>query len=379
MNHRIISSDSHVVEPPYLWTERMNRKKWGDRIPRLVDEGPHDQWLCDGEGVGVLGGVSQAGKRYSDPESITLDGRFGDVPPGGYDPHAHVKDLDVDGIDLDILYPSIALNMFSIPDPFLIREVFKSYNDWLSDFCSYYPDKLKAIGMIMLDEDIHTGISEIKRCQKLGMVGIMVPTFPRQGESYDNVMYEPLWATAEDLDIPVSLHTGTNRPGAQIMRKGRKVVETGSDRINNDFWPRMSISQIILSGVFERFPNLNIVNVEHDLAWIPYFIQRMDTTYRERPTQCPYRFKNSALPSDFMEKNVFHSFQDDGLGVRDRHLIGMSQLLWASDYPHAESTFPESQRILSEILADVPETEKAMIVGSNCASLYGLDKKALLN
>ena len=89
----------------------------------------------------------------------------------------------------------------------------------------------------------------------------MVPTFPRQGESYDNPMYDPLWATAEELDIPVSLHTGTNRPGAQIMRKGRKVVETGADRINNDYWPRMSISQIILAGVFERFPSLNIVNV----------------------------------------------------------------------------------------------------------------------
>jgi predicted TIM-barrel fold metal-dependent hydrolase len=115
-----------------------------------------------------------------------------------------------------------------------------------------------------------------------------------------------------------------------------------------------------------------IVNVEHDLAWIPYYMARMDVTYIERPTQATYRFKNGMLPSDFMKRNIYHSFQEDGHGVRDRHLIGVDKLIWASDYPHAESTFPRSQEVLDQILEGVPEKEKAMIAGENCARLYKL-------
>ncbi|MBM3924638.1 MAG: hypothetical protein FJ320_01410 [SAR202 cluster bacterium] len=369
----IVSSDSHVVEPPTLWTDRMDKKKWGTRIPRLERGDPFDKWYCDNIGVGVLGGISQFGKRYSQPESITLEGSFADVPQGGYVPKAHVEDLDVDGVWADVLYPSIGLNVYALPDQVLLRDVNRAYNDWLIDFCNAYPDRLKGIAMLILDEDIEGAIGEMTRCARAGMCGVMIPVMPRPHEGYNLPLYEPFWAAAHDLGMPISLHTGTNRPGSTTMRSlDGKISQTGVDRSNTDYWARMSMGHIIFSGVLERYPNLKIVNVEHDLAWIPYYMQRMDVTYIERPPQAPYRFKNGMVPSDFMKRQVYHSFQDDGLGVQMRQLIGLDKLVWASDYPHAESTFPRSQAVLDEILAGVPENEIKMIVADNCIDLYDL-------
>ena len=223
----IISSDSHVVEPPDLWQGRMSAD-YGDRVPHLVEGDPYDQWYCDHQGVGVLGGISQAGKRYSNPEDITLEGSFADVPPGGYNPHAHVQDLDVDGVYADVLYPSIGLNLYALPDPALLRDVFSAYNDWLAEFCNTYPKRLKGIAMILLDDDMDAGISELKRSAALGLCGAMIPVYPRSHETYDKPLYEPFWAAAHDLNIPLSLHTGTNLARFDCHADGGRGYPNGS-------------------------------------------------------------------------------------------------------------------------------------------------------
>jgi len=368
-NRVVISSDSHVVEPPNLWLERMD-PKYGDRIPHLVKGVPYDQWYCDGLGVGAIGIFSMAGLRFENPGDITSDGSYADVPAGGYDPHAHVADLDVDKVKADVIYPSIGLNMYAGPDGSFIRQVFSAYNDWLSEFCQTYPDRLKGIAMILLDDEIDKGIDELIRAHSMGMCGAMISVYPRVGETYDHPDYDSFWKQAENLQMPISLHNGTKRSSNDLTQTSEKVQFTGAEFVNRDHWVRMSISQIVLSGVFERYPNLNIVNVEHELAWIPYFLRRLDVAYLERSSQTSLRFKNAVLPSDVMRSNVYHSFQDDELGIRDRHDIGVDKLLWASDYPHAESTFPRSQAILEEILEGVPEDEKNMIVAANTAKLY---------
>mgnify|MGYP001969824153 CR=1 FL=1 len=362
----VLSSDSHVVEPPHLWTERMD-PMFGERIPHMVHEEPFDQFYCDFHPVGAIGGSSQAGKRFSKPEEVILAGAFADVPPGGYDPGAHLQDLDIDGVYADVLYPSIGLSLFFQPNTQFLRPVFSAYNDWLSHFCSTDPNRLKGIGMIVIDDDVESGINELKRCAEIGLCGAMISVSPRQGETYDQPIYDPFWATAQDLDIPLSLHVSTNRPGGS--RTG--VTTNGTDRSNIDYWVRMSLGHIIFSGVLDRFPRLKIVNVEHGLSWIPYYTQRMDDNYTDFHAFTPYRFKGSTLPSDFMRTNVFHSFQDDHLGIILRDYIGVDNILWASDYPHAESTFPKSQEILDKILEGVPENEVSKIVAENCAKLYG--------
>jgi hypothetical protein len=112
--------------------------------------------------------------------------------------------------------------------------------------------------------------------------------------------------------------------------------------------------------------------MEHELSWLPFFMHRMDVTYIERPIQATYRYKENMTPSDYMRRNVWHSFQEDGPGIRLRDVIGVTQIMWGNDYPHAESTFPRSREVLSEILAGVPEDEQALIVSGNARRLYKL-------
>ena len=141
---------------------------------------------------------------------------------------------------------------------------------------------------------------------------------------------------------------------------------------NTDGRVRASIVDIIFSGVFERYPRLKVGAIEFEVAWAPYFMRRMDNTYEERPSGLKgYRFKEGSLPSDFFRSNVFISFQEDDLGIQLRHYVGVDNLLWASDYPHAESTFPKSREIVDKILAGIPEDEQRKIAGENAAKLYG--------
>ena len=132
---------------------------------------------------------------------------------------------------------------------------------------------------------------------------------------------------------------------------------------------------MIFGGVFERYPKLQVGSVEMELSWVPHFLDRIDYNYtqREQEFSREYRFKGAALPSDFFHQNVFLGFQEDALGIRDRHIIGVDQLLWGGDYPHIESTFPRSRQIIEEILADCTEDEKTKIAAGNSARVYGLD------
>ena len=141
--------------------------------------------------------------------------------------------------------------------------------------------------------------------------------------------------------------------------------------MNDDHWVRMSLSHMILSGVFERYPDLKVVAVEHGAGWVPYFMQSLDANYTQTPF-IPYRFKGGVLPSEFLRRNVYYSFQEDPLAISMRHVIGVDNLMWGSDYPHAESTFPRSREILDQMLEKVSEDEKAKIEGGNCARVFNI-------
>jgi hypothetical protein len=130
---------------------------------------------------------------------------------------------------------------------------------------------------------------------------------------------------------------------------------------------------LIFSGVFERHPRLTLAIVEFELAWAPHLLSMMDHTYRERHGEAIYRFKGGMLPSDFFHRNVVLSFQEDAIGIRLRDVIGVDNMMWGSDYPHSESTFPQSRKILTEILAGVTDDEQAKIAGANTARVYNFD------
>jgi predicted TIM-barrel fold metal-dependent hydrolase len=254
--------------------------------------------------------------------------------------------------------------------------IFRTYNDWLAEFCSTDPERLKGIAMINLD-DVQEGIQELERTARRGLVGAMISEYPPEERRYDRAEYEPFWAAAQALAMPLSLHTATRRQGIN-SGMAQRTIRDASRRATKAFLPATSLCDMLFSGVFERYPRLKVGVVEFELSWVPYLLSSMDYTYRERHEEATYRFKDGLLPSDLFHRQVFLSFQEDAVGIRLRDIIGVDNMMWGSDYPHSESTFPRSRQVLDEILAQVPQDERARIVGHNAARLYNFDVERLV-
>ncbi len=371
ITHTILSSDSHVVEPPDLWENRLE-PHLRHRAPRVVQEEDGDWWIVDGHRTNSFQGGAQAGQRFENHEALKHAARFAAVRPGAYLPEAHIQDNEADGVYGSVMYPTEGLSLFHVPDSTFLTAVFRVYNDWIADFCSTYPKRLKGIAMINVD-DVPAAIDELERTRKRGLAGAMISVYPAEERSYDHPEYEPFWAAAQDLEMPLSLHIATNRPSPGAPLEGNRNTRPAL-LANTDHWVRVSLAHMIFTGVFERYPRLQVGTVEHELSWVPHFLERIDYTYTQRAHRPGwYRFKDHVLPSDFFHSNVFLSFQEDALGIKERALIGVDNLLWASDYPHTESTFPRSQHILERILEDVPNEERYKITCSNVARLYHFD------
>src|SRR5690349_20245175 len=367
----ILSSDSHVFEPPDLWMKRIDRA-FRDRAPRIQRIDGADRIVIEADQIlSGIGLISNAGARFDAPETISGDGRFEDVPRGGYDPEQHLADMRLDGVAGEVLYPSQGLFYFRVADTPLMSAIFRAYNDWLADFCATDRARLKGIAMINLD-DVQDAIGELERAARLGLCGAMITEYPAEDRRYDQPEYEKFWAAAAALEMPLSLHTATRRQG-KIRGAGPGTLRDASSRATKAFYPALSMCDMIFSGVFERHPRLMLAIVEFELSWAPYLLSTMDYTYRERHAEAIYRFKDGMLPSDFFHRNVVLSFQEDAVGIRLRDVIGVDNMMWGSDYPHSESTFPQSRKILAEILAGVPAEEQAKIAGGNTARVYNFD------
>jgi predicted TIM-barrel fold metal-dependent hydrolase len=372
----MISSDSHIVEPPDLWEGRIDTS-FGDRAPRVVSEADGDWWYIDNLKTMSFVGI-QAGDRFVKPaDELRTSADFSDVRPAAYDPAQYLAENETDGVWGSVIYPSQGLVIFSVPATDIVTAMMRAYNDWIAEFCSYDTSRLKGIGMINVD-DPADGARELARCREIGLHGALVTVAPPPWLPFRDPAYDVLWAAAQDLDMPLSMHTATDRAdpkvGKDSFRLDVKHVPP-SVFINKDMQIRVALGDMILSGVFERFPGLRIGTIEHELSWIPFFLDQMDYTYTDRPPRGEwYRFKEQGmLPSDYYRRQVFASFQEDAVGIRVRDVIGLETLMWGSDYPHTESTFPRSQEIVSDILGDIAPDDVLRIVSGNAASLYHFD------
>jgi predicted TIM-barrel fold metal-dependent hydrolase len=323
--------------------------------------------------MGSFAGGTQAGVRFDAPRSLRYASRFEDVRPGAYDPAAHLAENLDDGVVGSVLYPTAGLNFYMVPDPGLFAAICRAYNDWLADFCSYDTARLKGMAMISLD-DRHAGIEEMARCRDAGLAGAMISVFPgRDEDSYTDASYDDVWTAAEELALPLVLHVGTNRVGLFSATGLRSLP--ASTLATQDYWVRTALGDMVFSGVFERHPSLRVGSVEFELAWAPFFVELLDYTYTQRPDRPGWhRYADpDARPSDFFRRNVFLSFQEDRRGLADRELLGVSNLLWGSDYPHVESTFPRSAAILDELFdaAECSAEERRLISFDNTAALFG--------
>ena len=222
--------------------------------------------------------------------------------------------------------------------------------------------------MVNLD-DVQDSMAQLERAKAMGLRGAMITVYPPEERPYGDPVYEPFWAKAEELRMPLSLHLGTERPMSTLLQpEGSPAASTF--RVE---WTERSLARMLFAGVFERCPELKVAVVEQELGWAAFFIDAMDRAYKHRVWPAGYhRYRGDALPSDFFRNNVFIAFQDDRLGIELRSHIGVDNIMWGNDYPHADGTFPHTREVLQGLFKDVPEAERAKIAGENAAGVYGI-------
>jgi predicted TIM-barrel fold metal-dependent hydrolase len=370
----LMSADNHIVEPPDLWTKNIE-SKFKDRAPRLIVGDEFDWWCVEGgQSLGSIGNTTNAGARFRTdrPDEIPAEGRWESVLPGAYDPNEAIKDMDIDGVYGGAIFPTMCVGgMWRMDDPVLFSAICRTYNDWIADFCHSYPDRLKGVAMINLD-DVAEGVKELRRAHDLGLTSSFITIYPKHGRQYHRDEYEPFWRASEEMGMPICLHSGTNRDflPMNLYDPADENEPLGVIYATNDYWVRRSVTSMILSGVFERYPELKVVSVENEAGWAAQWLYKMDLLQRDRGMMWP-RFKNDMTPSDFFHRNVFVTFQEDYVAVSGREHIGLGNLLWGSDYPHTEGTWPDSRRIIGEVFAGTTQEELRIMTHDNTAKVFG--------
>jgi predicted TIM-barrel fold metal-dependent hydrolase len=376
------------VEPPDLFTSRMSAE-FREYAPRLEFVDGVEMWIAD-EKPGLPAFVaSRAGDRFEPVETrprrampSTYAGAtfVEDVRPGGYEPEIWIKDNYTDGVYGGVVFASLTMIFYRmVARTDVLNDVLRAYNDWVLEFCSHDLDRIKPVTMVSLD-DIDWAIAEMERTRQLGSVGAIIPV--RDLHTYDSERYERFWSAAEDLDMPLNMHVATERINEpfHFTHGGRQPHIQGqytpTSMLNTpDLAMRTSLGEMTMSGVFARHPKLKLVSVEHEASWLPYFMERMDWHYQYnlRTSDHGYRYPDAALPSDYIRQNVMMSFTEDTPLMRVRDIIGVDRLMWGSDYPHAESTFPRSDALLAAAFTDVPVEEQTLMVRDNCAQFFGFN------
>lgn len=383
-----ISSDSHVIEPPDLWSERLPRelRVRGPQVQTLPNG--TDWWIVDGAAIFPTAAKrKEASPAASNPQAprrmrniLNLERGKAHGHPGGYDPAKKIEAMDQDGVFGEVVFPSLGIPIWRLPDSALLSAICAAYNDWVAEFVGEFPTRLRGVAMINTD-DPDVAVKELTRAAGMGLVGAMITCYPGAEKSFDRSIYEQFWAAAADLQMPLAFHLGTNREVAKLglttsdtSLSPFNTVQAPSDYTSGPFWVQLSFSQMLFAGVFERHPGLKVVSLEQEAAWAATFVKLMDYTYTERSYRSDwYRFKSSALPSDFFHQSCFISFQEDALGIRLRDIIGIDNLMWGSDFPHPEGTWPDSQTLLDRNLQGVPPEERLRITGKNAAKVYRFD------
>lgn len=374
---RLISADSHVMEPADFWERRLDHK-FRDNAPRVVPRSDGNGYVFTAPGINpfpVAGGFGTG--RSGEELKRHMKRGYEAARPSGWDPAERIKDQDVDGVEAEVLYTTLGMPLFSLPDAELQRACFHAYNEWLAEFCAYSPKRLIGTALISL-EDIAAGVKELEHCAKKGLRGAMIWGSPPEDKPYSSRVYDPLWQAASELHLPLSLHviTGKSKESdvgavSEALIGGKPKVPMTELYANLIHEVQRSLTSIIMGGVLERFPKLIIVSAENDVGWIPHYMYRLDHAHEKFNALTPEPLPMK--PSEYIRRQMFATFQDDPVGPAAFRLFGTSNYMWASDFPHTDSTWPESRKVVERDFAEVPDEVKRKIVFENAAALYHIN------
>jgi predicted TIM-barrel fold metal-dependent hydrolase len=364
----IISGDSHVLEPNDLFFKPLG-KKYGDEIPRYIDE--H---------LGVKASHYFTGIEYIRIDEI-VEGNEGSEESqelqqklirASEDPAARLRCLDEDGVYAEVLNSTWMLYTMRARNNNMVRDCCRVYNDWMAELVSHDPKRLVGTSMIHM-EDVDWAVKELERTTKMGLKGTLINCDYRpEWLRYQDKHYDPFWACAQELNVPVVLHiiTGNIRDPFTLF---------GDERLDLPkigLWilfeaPPVLANEFIFGGVMDRFPTLKVMLAEYEVSWLPYFM------FRIRQTQDVFgpamQMAPIKQPVDEYMKRVYHSFVDDTYVEKAVDVVDPSTMLWGSDFPHARCTYPNSLQVVEDTLGKLGDKLKDDLSFYNAAKLFDIE------
>jgi uncharacterized protein len=384
----LMSSDGHLEVPPERWSERVP-EKYRERAPKTVhlpDGG--DALLIEGQPLLEANFLDlRAGRAAGTWQPFGL--KVADAAGTG-SAEQRVKEQDIDGLDAEVLFPAMVAGPvfwrnIAHDEPY--KAVIRAYNDWLGEeYCAFAPDRLIGMGVMPIT-NAEDAIAEMAHCKKLGLKGIQLGALPH-GKGYPTPEDDRFWAAAIDLDMPVTVHVAFNRTGARASQPTMRYPKEDPvtmQRLRRPFleWicnfglgPSVSIAQLVLSGVFERFPKLKIFFAETRLGWVPFWLEHADLWYQRHLGWAEEQlgFKPlKELPSHYVREHVYFSVQYEKVAVEERHHVGVDKIMFATDFPHIENEWPNTKPIVEQIYSDVPPAERDRIWYGNAVEFFKLD------
>ncbi|KSZ56090.1 amidohydrolase [Rhodococcus pyridinivorans KG-16] len=379
---QLVSVDDHLIEHPNVWQDRLPQK-YLESGPRIIEATgtETDQygfgqsvsagsqiWTLEGKVYAQLGLNAVAGKPR---EEIGTDPvRFDEMIPGCYDPKARVADMELDGVQAAILFPSFprfAGTLFgTLNDRGLALACAQAWNDYvIEEWVTPYPDRF--VSMIILPHwDVQQSIAELDRLADHNIRAVSFPENPAKlgHPSFHSDHWDPLWTVLQEREIVVCLHFGTS--GQVTLTADDAPMAVMSSLMGTNSMAAMS--DLLFSSVFHKFPNLKVSLSEGGVGWIPWLLERSDQVWeRHRYYQ---NINQEMRPSEIFRRNIWGCFIVDQYGVDNRHRIGVDRLTWECDYPHSDSFWPNSRKVVSEMFHDVPSDEVEKIVETNARTLF---------
>ncbi len=347
----VVDADGHVMEPPALWGEHLEQR-FRSRMPRPArDENGRFGYVVDDRFIMRV--ASSLATRPRTPD--------GKLPAGGWDPVQRLCDMDSEGIDVAVLYPTVSFFFPEVGDPALHAALCRAYNDWLAGFCRSDPRRLIGVALLPLD-DVEASIRELERTTaEHGFRGAFFRPNPYAGRPIQHPCYEPFWDCAASLGVAIAVHEGIS-DSLPTLGRGRSENPVLLHLMSHPFEQMAACAGLILGGVMERHPALRFVFLESGCGWLPYWLERMDGHWETWTSHLrPVKHK----PSDYFRRQCFVSMDpDDALAPAVVERVGDECLVWASDYPHIDAPFPGAVKQTLELLSGMPEESLVVVVCS---------------
>jgi predicted TIM-barrel fold metal-dependent hydrolase len=391
---RFIDADGHVLEHPDGMLQYAP-KDFRDRVFHIETDGDGREWCVYGGDrtlANQMASAGTAGMSLEDRERAQRgELRYTEVRPAAYNSGARLADLDEDGIDQSVLYPTMLLGIAGLRDAEFAAVQCRAYNDWLADHVGESGGRLFGVAIVP-QQDIAASAAEIRRVAgKPGIVGVMLRPNPTEDwKPFHHEVYDPLWRAAAEAGLPVGFHPFLNAdvPGVCLAfglhHLGRDMLsrpEEGFHLIDNVFFAQAisnpldmmnTMTFVLAGGVCERYPGLKFVFLEANGGWVVPWLERLDHHYEVFNWDVPW-LKHE--PSEYFRRQCWISFDADESTLAfsaNSPLCGADRIVWASDYPHPDAKFPGVTRELTEAMRDLSSEQQQLIAGDNTRALYAI-------